>query len=169
MGNTSSSTKSTESRVDHGYLTPHGIYTGSIDWNQHTVANLILERRLAPFYRPLEDYDPTWDEETILANRKGPEPEHEHTANDAGGPNQRHGKGHSAKGHAKDVVKPTEAQIYRDAVECPICFMVNIRSFWRIWTCALTSHIFTVLSTEYQPLSLLLSGHLHRMLRPDQA
>ncbi|KIM31024.1 hypothetical protein M408DRAFT_327926 [Serendipita vermifera MAFF 305830] len=126
MGNTSSSTKTAETRVDHGYLTPHGIYTGPIDWNQHVVGHLILERRLAPFYRPLEDYDESWDEETILANRKGPPFDGETTAgaNTAAQDHQhRHGRAQQQRS-AREVQRiPSEAQIYRGASECPICFM----------------------------------------------
>jgi len=128
MGNASSSTKTAETRIDHGYITPHGIYTGPIDWNQHVVGHLILERRLAPFYRPLEDYEDSWDDETILAHRKGPDAEGEAQAAGQEQQHQSHsgklGKSHQQRLN-KDVQKqPTEAQIYRGAVECPICFMV---------------------------------------------
>lgn len=124
MGNSSSSSKSTETRVDHGFLTPHGIYTGPHDWNQHAVAQAILERHLAPFYRPLEEYDSTWDDEKILANRRGSSLDSE-AGNDAtSSVPSKYAKGHSSKASSRDIVRPTEAQIYRDAVECPICFMV---------------------------------------------
>ena len=126
MGNASSSSKTTETRVDHGYLTPHGIYTGPVDWNQHLVGHLILERRLAPFYRPLEDYEESWDDETILANRKGLDAEAEAASQE----HQQSGR-HARSQHQQQQRPPregqkvpTEAQIYRGAVECPICFMV---------------------------------------------
>jgi hypothetical protein len=133
MGNASSSTaKTAETRVDHGYLTPHGIYTGTVDWNQHIVGHLILERRLAPFYRPLEDYEESWDDETILAHRKGLDAEGEAQAaaqehhQQHQSQSSRHGKSHQQR-QAREVQKlPTEAQIYRGAVECPICFMVTV-------------------------------------------
>jgi hypothetical protein len=139
MGNASSSTaKTAETRVDHGYLTPHGIYTGAVDWNQHIVGHLILERRLAPFYRPLEDYEESWDDETILAHRKGLHAEgeaqaaaHELQQHQQQSQSSRHGKPNPQR-PSKDVQKlPTEAQIYRGAVECPICFMVP--SLTPIW------------------------------------
>ena len=117
MGNSSSTSKSTETRVDGGFLTPHGIYTGPHDWNQHTVGHSILERRLAPFYRPLEDYEESWDDETILANRKGPDTDAEQHAHDT----PKHGK--SQQRSSRESQRPSEAQIYRGAVECPICFM----------------------------------------------
>lgn len=120
MGNTASSSKTQESKVDHGYLTPHGIYTGPQDWNQHIVGHLILQRRLAPFYRPLEEFDNTWDDEAILAARKGQELESEQPVQDG----SKHSKSHQRP--SKDSQKPSEAQIYRNAVECPICFMVSL-------------------------------------------
>lgn len=128
MGNTSSSTKTAETRVDHGYLTPHGIYTGPLDWNQHVVGHLILERRLAPFYRPLEDYDESWDDETILANRKGLDSDVDAATAGGGGAQEhpRYGKSHQQR-PAREVQKvPSEAQMYRGASECPICFMVRL-------------------------------------------
>ena len=58
MGNSSSSGRGHhEETVDFGFLTPQGIYTGPRDWNQAIVSQLIVDRKLAPFYRPLEDYD----------------------------------------------------------------------------------------------------------------
>ena len=67
MGNSASSGRGHhEETVDLGYLTPQGIYTGTRDWNQSIVAQLICERKLAPFYRPLEDYDESWDDEQYM-------------------------------------------------------------------------------------------------------
>ncbi|KAG8808224.1 SNF1-interacting protein, partial [Serendipita sp. 401] len=119
MGNSSSSSKTAETRVDQGFLTPHGIYTGPHDWNQHVVGHLILERRLAPFYRPLEDYDENWDDEMILSNRRGPDTEADQPTSSS-----HDGHKHSKSHHRpKEHQKLNEAQIYRGAVECPICFM----------------------------------------------
>ncbi|CAG7846809.1 SubName: Full=Related to regulator protein Sip5 {ECO:0000313/EMBL:CCA72404.1} [Serendipita indica DSM 11827] len=117
MGNSSSTSKTAETRVDGGFLTPRGIYTGPHDWNQHTVGHLILERRLAPFYRPLEDYDESWDDETILANRRGPDTDADQHAHDA----HKHGK--SQQRSSREPPRPSDAQIYKGAIECPICFM----------------------------------------------
>jgi hypothetical protein len=132
MGNSSSS-KTQDETVDFGFLTPHGVYTGPRDWNQQIAGQLIVERRLAPFYRPLEDYSDDWDDEQILAARKFPEGEqhHDNTGNDhrasSGGrdtpPSLKTTKSRLGK---EPVVRPTEASLYRGAVECPICFMVSI-------------------------------------------
>ncbi|EIW60545.1 uncharacterized protein TRAVEDRAFT_70903 [Trametes versicolor FP-101664 SS1] len=125
MGNSASSGRGHhEEMVDFGYLTPQGIYTGPRDWNQAVVNQLIVDRKLAPFYRPLEDYEEDWDDEQILAARKEP-PEVE------GGETSRAESISSAvsRGHQKRpsaVKEPTrhpEAAIYRGAAECPICFL----------------------------------------------
>ena len=127
MGNSASSGRGHhEETVDFGYLTPQGIYTGPRDWNQAIVSQLIIDRKLAPFYRPLEDYDESWDDEQILAARKEP-PEV-----DGGEPSRAESvSSSSTRGHAKrpSAVKEPgrnpEAAIYRGAVECPICFLVR--------------------------------------------
>jgi len=71
MGNTSSSKdRTSEETVDFGYLVPQGGIYPSVprDWNQAIVGQLIVNRKLAPFYRPLEDYQENWDDEQILAS-----------------------------------------------------------------------------------------------------
>ncbi|KAJ7172657.1 hypothetical protein C8R46DRAFT_1086775 [Mycena filopes] len=105
MGNSSSSSSSRhDDSVDYGQLVPQGVYTGPRDWNQSISAQLIIARKLAPFYRPLEDYEESWDDDHILAARK-PLPD----------PSKR-------PGLLKEPSKP-EATVYRGAVECPICFL----------------------------------------------
>lgn len=52
--------------VDGGYLAPYGIYKLNLDYNTDIVRGLILARRLAPFYTPLQDYDDSWTEEEIV-------------------------------------------------------------------------------------------------------
>lgn len=53
--------------VDGGYLLPlSNIYPASQqDWLHHHTQRLILSRKLAPFYRGLEDWDPTWNPQRI--------------------------------------------------------------------------------------------------------
>jgi hypothetical protein len=78
MGNTSSSKdRASEEMVDFGYLAPQGgIYPSAArDWNQAIVSQLIVHRKLSPFYRPLEDYQEDWDDERILASQKRPSPQ----------------------------------------------------------------------------------------------
>lgn len=135
MGNSSSSSGRGhhDDTVDFGHLVPQGVYTGPRDWNQAIVSQLICARRLAPFYRPLEDFDESWDDDQILAARKElPDPDAanleqttriEATASATNGSSAKaaHAKRPSV---LKEPAKP-EAAVYRGAVECPICFLVS--------------------------------------------
>lgn len=135
MGNTLAKDRHDDT-VDLGALIPQGVYTGPQDFNHQIVAQLIIERKLAPFYRPLEDYDDAWDDDRILAARKelpdpstlvhppGSQPD-----GPSGPPQPIHIKHKSVSRSGKDSVKLSEAAIYRGAVECPICFLVVIFSF----------------------------------------
>jgi hypothetical protein len=175
MGNSSSSARSQhEETVDFGFLTPQ-VYTGPRDWNQGVVAQTICERRLAPFYRPLEDYDEGWDEEQIIAARKEP-PDADGAAAAAEAhpaPSARaHGKRASHAG--KEPSRHPEAAIYRGAVECPICFLVSHRrDAGVVGPRGLTRDVCVcagaVLPAEHQLLALLRAADMHRVLRADQA
>ncbi|KAF8655986.1 hypothetical protein AX16_002846 [Volvariella volvacea WC 439] len=127
MGNSPSARTHHDESVDYGYLTPQGVYTGPRDWNHNVVSQLIVARKLAPFYRPLEDYKESWDDDQILAARKElPPPEggeqgaRPETASIASSSTR---SGHSKRPAAvREQFRP-EAAIYRGAVECPICFL----------------------------------------------
>ncbi|KAI8998810.1 hypothetical protein BD414DRAFT_476149 [Trametes punicea] len=125
MGNSASSGRGHhEEMVDFGYLTPQGIYTGPRDWNQAVVSQLIIERKLAPFYRPLEDYDESWDDEQILAARKEPPDVEGGESSRAESISSTATRGHQKRpSAAKEPTRHPEAAIYRGAVECPICFL----------------------------------------------
>ncbi|KAH6919045.1 zf-C3HC4 type zinc finger protein [Coprinopsis sp. MPI-PUGE-AT-0042] len=137
MGNSSSSgSRHQDDTVDYGALVPQGVYTGPRDWNQAIVSQFIAQRKLAPFYRPLEDYEEEWDDDQILAARKEfPDPSGEQT--DASsrtdqGSSASSFHGNSKSSHAKrpgsaKEFRP-EAAIYRGAVECPICFLFYPRN-----------------------------------------
>ena len=132
MGNSSSSGRAHhEDTVDFGHLAPQGIYTGPRDWNQPIVTQLIIDRKLSPFYRPLEDYEDGWDDDQIPAAMKEPaqpdgadgdasitraESIHSTTS-------RTHHKRPSAA--AKEPVRHQETIVYRGSVECPICFLVR--------------------------------------------
>ena len=133
MGNsTSSSGRHHDETVDGGQLTCQGVYTGPRDWNQAVVSQLICARRLAPFYRPLEEYDDSWDDDQILAARKelpaaGPDGHETVTRIEAPlfSNNSSAKSSHNKRpSNLKEPSKP-EAAIYRGAVECPICFLVR--------------------------------------------
>ncbi|KAG0203561.1 SNF1-interacting protein [Mortierella sp. GBA30] len=59
MGNTSAKEKT--DHVDGGALLPNGIYTGPQDYDFRIVQRLIIQRKLAPFYKGLEDWDDNED------------------------------------------------------------------------------------------------------------
>ena len=131
MGNSASSSSYRthhEDTVDFGYLTPQGVYSGSRDWKEDVVTQLIIDRKFAPFYRPLEDYDISWDDDQILAARKDPPAPVDHDGtgprNDAPPPPTK-STHHKRQSVSKELPRNVEAAIYRDAAECPICFLVR--------------------------------------------
>ncbi|KJA15933.1 hypothetical protein HYPSUDRAFT_47867 [Hypholoma sublateritium FD-334 SS-4] len=122
MGNSSSSGRGHhDETVDYGALVPQGVYTGPKDWNQPIVSQLIVARKLAPFYRPLEDYEESWDEDQILAARKElPDPDSADSVTRI----EATASSHRSK-RPPSVREPSRADalVYRGAVECPICFL----------------------------------------------
>ena len=125
MGNSSSSGRGHhDETVDYGALVPQGVYTGPKDWNQPIVSQLIVARKLAPFYRPLEDYEESWDEDQILAARKElPDPDNADSVTriEAAATSHRSKRPPSVKEPSR-----ADALVYRGAVECPICFLVSL-------------------------------------------
>ena len=144
MGNSASSSGRAvqDETVDLGFLYPQGVYSGSRDWNEAVVGQLICDRKLAPFYRPLEDYDPSWDEDQILAARKelpAADSSHSETPARNDAPSASSKLGHNKRpSTAREVPRYVEAAIYRNAVECPICFLV--RSFFPTRPISMMSH-----------------------------
>lgn len=157
MGNSSSSSGRGhhDETVDYGHLSPQGVYTGPRDWNQAVVSQLICARRLAPFYRPLDEYEESWDDDQILAARKelpatDPDGNETTTRIEATLPSNPSTKpSHSKRpGALKEPSKP-EAAVYRGAVECPICFLVCHWIYILVLTCLLTSSRLLVLPSKY--------------------
>ncbi|KAI2635230.1 hypothetical protein GGS21DRAFT_490443 [Xylaria nigripes] len=60
-----------EEHVDGGYLVTMGIYTASEDFNKPVVRQLQIERKIAPFWRGLDDFNNTWAEHQIIAAARG--------------------------------------------------------------------------------------------------
>ena len=52
--------------VDGGYLFPQGVYSSPQDFKVAVVRELIIGRRLAPFYKGLESVDPNWTDDQLL-------------------------------------------------------------------------------------------------------
>ena len=130
MGNSTSSGRGhQQDTVDFGFLAPQGVYTGPGDWNQTVVTQLICERKLAPFYRPLEDYDDSWDDEQILAARKETQDSEasqtESSISRADTISSSSSRTHHKRpSNVKEPTRQPDAAVYRGAVECPICFLV---------------------------------------------
>ncbi|KAK6858860.1 SIP5 [Apiospora arundinis] len=60
-----------EEHVDGGFLVTTGIYPASEDWDHSVVRQLQLERRIAPYWRGLDDFKETWAEHQIIAAARG--------------------------------------------------------------------------------------------------
>lgn len=52
--------------VDGGFLAPYGTYKLDLDFATGVVRDLIIARRLAPFYTPLQDFDESWTEKELF-------------------------------------------------------------------------------------------------------
>ena len=60
-----------EEGVDGGYLVTLGTYTGPEDFNKGVVRQLQIERRLAPFWKGLNDHSDSWTEAQLVAAVRG--------------------------------------------------------------------------------------------------
>lgn len=60
-----------EEHVDGGYLVTVGVYTGPEDFNKAVVRQLMIERKLAPFWKGLEDHSDSWTEAQLYAAARG--------------------------------------------------------------------------------------------------
>lgn len=60
-----------DENVDGGYLAPYGTYKSNLDYDCDIVRKLIINRKLSPFFTPLQDFDESWtdDELCILLNQ----------------------------------------------------------------------------------------------------
>ena len=173
MGNSSSSSGRSphDETVDQGSLLPQGVYTGPQDWNQPIVSHLIVDRKLAPFYRPLEDYNDDWDDDQILAARKE-FPEHSDSQAETQSqheptPPPKPAHHHKRAASVKEINKQLEASVYKGAVECPICFLVRAPCVSPVLH-FMTSFGNVVLSSQYQSFSMLRPTYMYRMLCADQ-
>ncbi|KAL9947324.1 hypothetical protein ACHAQF_007038 [Verticillium nonalfalfae] len=60
-----------EEHVDGGYLVTLGVYTGPEDFNKQVVRQLQLDRKIAPFWRGLDDKDDSWTEYQLVCAGRG--------------------------------------------------------------------------------------------------
>lgn len=55
-----------DENVDGGYLAPYGTYNLNLDYKISVVKEAIIERKIAPFYTPLQEHDKDWSDEELL-------------------------------------------------------------------------------------------------------
>ncbi|KAI9895028.1 MAG: SNF1-interacting protein [Vezdaea aestivalis] len=60
-----------EEHVDGGYLVTQGVYIGPEDYSKPGVRQFMIERRLAPFWRGLNDHSISWTEYQLVAAARG--------------------------------------------------------------------------------------------------
>ncbi|KAI9833167.1 MAG: hypothetical protein M1819_003790 [Sarea resinae] len=60
-----------EESVDGGFLVTQGVYTGTEDFNKSVVRQLMVERRIAPFWKGLNDHSESWTEHQLVAAVRG--------------------------------------------------------------------------------------------------
>ncbi|EME41358.1 hypothetical protein DOTSEDRAFT_73692 [Dothistroma septosporum NZE10] len=60
-----------EEHVDGGYLVTLGVYSGPEDFSKAVVRQLQIERRLAPFWKGLDDHSDSWTEAQLIAAARG--------------------------------------------------------------------------------------------------
>ncbi|TIC16663.1 OPA3-domain-containing protein [Wallemia mellicola] len=115
MGNTTSSSSTTRERgIDH--------VDGGTDWDKDVVRELIIQRKLAPFYKGLNDYNNEMSDLDILQEKYNGN----FNSPNASPQTQIKSPRRTASNSSNQLKKPTvnfEAFIYRNAQECPICFL----------------------------------------------
>ncbi|KAF8427869.1 hypothetical protein EV426DRAFT_372012 [Tirmania nivea] len=60
-----------EESCDGGFLVTQGVYTGPQDFKDKVVRHLMLERKLAPFWKGLPDHQDDWTDAQLVAAVKG--------------------------------------------------------------------------------------------------
>lgn len=142
--------------IDGGALNlSRGVYTAPQDWKKSVVRSLQLARRLAPFYKGLEDFNSNWSADRVLEELKATLPPTQHNLTmlsssfDPNGTSDNYTV-NSVRNDGHTIVKQLDVYdersasaahrsliseecfgnlLYQHAVECPICFLfypVNI-------------------------------------------
>ncbi|KAF9112385.1 SNF1-interacting protein [Mortierella sp. AM989] len=157
MGNTG--TKEKSDHIDGGALLPHGVYSGPQDYDFRIVQRLIQQRKLAPFYKGLEDWDESEDAQEekekqlrtattysppTIAGTSSQKPSSSTT-----NPHPSTSHTHSSSSHNiargnntgyTDHKSMTESErdmrrLYQGAIECPICFLYYPRNINKTRCC----------------------------------
>lgn len=136
--NVRSSAEEQINHIDGGPLVLEGgVYTAPQDWKKNAVRALQLARRLAPFYKGLDEYDPAWSEADLLRVLRKSLPQSPYNRALLTAPSDPEGNSFESNTRVEDtpVRRQTSqrpafaAMLYQNAVECPICFLfypVNI-------------------------------------------
>ena len=148
------------------------------------VTRLIVDGKLAPFYRGIEDWEDSYEDEDIAgvlqqvrekdyAEGVGNSVTEAMKLERDGG----NGMGSVAKRigmhrsrlmrmeEEKEERERRERKAYVGAMECPICFLVSLLSLLSVRDA--DRHV--ELSAQYQHVPMLSATSLHRVLCPDQA
>jgi len=164
---------------------PHALSLAQAhDYSKSVVTTLIMEARLAPFYRGLEDYDESYTEESIgkLLTELREKDFEENVPNsvvEAMKAEREHATGIGSVTKKIGIHKNKESRVeeekaerdkrerraYLGAVECPICFLV--RTVTTTERC--TNADAPELPIKHQHVAMLPAADLYRVLRPDQA
>ncbi|KAJ8655003.1 hypothetical protein O0I10_009399 [Lichtheimia ornata] len=108
-----------EESVDYGTTLPNGIYSATQqDFNLRIVRNLIVERKLAPFYKGLSDL-PEQPNEPISIPSPPPTTATTSTSKVRSRSTSTSYSNNGTTIQGQDIKKA----LYKDAVECPICFL----------------------------------------------
>jgi hypothetical protein len=101
-----------EATVDNGHLVPlSNIYPNAAqEWLRDTVQSLIVQRKLAPFYRGLEDYNGEEDFDKDELDK---------ALDEVGDERAKLWR----QSLYSDADRKAEAAMYKEASECPICFL----------------------------------------------
>ncbi|GJJ76905.1 hypothetical protein EMPS_09264 [Entomortierella parvispora] len=145
MGNTA--TKDKAEHVDGGALLPNGIYTGPQDYDFRIVQRLILQRKLAPFYKGLEECADSEDAQEELKEKllraAATSPSLLSSASAPGKrplsasavPSSSSSQPHSTHNYSESERERELRRLYHGAIECPICFLYYPRNINRTRCC----------------------------------
>ncbi|TIA75863.1 hypothetical protein E3P92_00592 [Wallemia ichthyophaga] len=130
MGNTTSSNNNREKSAEHvdgGTVYPHpdSVYFNTQqDWDKVIVRDLILQRKLAPFYKGLNDYNDDMSDIDIIQQKYNGSlpPNSPHVSPQSQVKTPRRSASSSSANLKKPTINP-ETFIYKNAQECPICFL----------------------------------------------
>ncbi|EPY53840.1 zf-C3HC4 type zinc finger [Schizosaccharomyces cryophilus OY26] len=127
--------------IDGGFLFPHGVYASEPSYKVSIVRKLMLERRLMPFYKGLEEYNAGWSPEKVadvvekalgsqktMTLRSAIREAKLHSLGNARSlKRSARSRSNSTPGNTHVTTQDNHAQaistIYANAFECPICFL----------------------------------------------